>query len=147
MTPYRTLVYLVKRKRKYKKLLLPFIFFLLESSLIILISLNILGLNIFDLGGAFVSEPMIYIKMIHPPEMVTLYHNDYNEIPLFSLNYNIPPLITFFNFLSVIIASIGIVIAILWMNRFFKLNSLNIEWWLWPTGCIGAHTMFLFLIL
>ena len=147
MTPYRTLVYLVKRKRKCKKLILPFSFFILEFSLIALIGLNILGVNIFNTNERFVSEPMVYVKMIHSPEMIDPMMGEWSEIPLFSVNDNISPIVTFINFVSIAVALIGIVIALLWMNRFFKLNSLNIEWWLWPTGCVGAHFMFFMMLI
>ena len=147
MTPYRTLIYLVKRQRKFKKLIFPFSFFILEFALITLISLNILGFNIFNMKDRFVTEPMVFVRMIHPPELISSYSSNIEMIPFFSMNESISPAITFLNFVSIIVALIGIVIAILWMNRFFKLNSLNIEWWIWPAGCISAHTQFFMILI
>ena len=147
MTPYRTLLYLIKRKRKCKKLILPFSFFLLEFSLITLITLNILGFNIFNMTERFTTEPMVYVRMIHSPDMILSSGNNIEKMSFLSMNYNVAPVETFLNFVSIIVAFIGLIVAILWMNRFFKLNSLNIEWWIWPTGCVGAHTMFFLMLI
>ena len=144
MTPYRTLLYLAKRKRKYGKLVIPFSFFILEFSLIALITLNILGFNIFNMENRFVSEPMLLVKMIHSQEYFDLHNKEFSII---AINESISPLITFANFTSIFVALIGLIISILWMNRFFKINSINIEWWVWPTGCIASHILFLFIII
>ena len=147
MTPYRTLIYLIKRKRKYKKLIIPFSFFILETSLIAMLSLNILGFNIFNFNQRYASEPMVLVRMIHPVELLEKQFKNSETIPFLALNKNTSPMQTFANITSISVALIGMFIALLWMNRFFKLNDINIEWWIWPTGCMASHLLFLTVII
>lgn len=144
MTPYRTLLYLIKRKRKCKKLIIPFSFFILESSLILLITLNILGFNIFNLQDRYSSEPMLLVRLVHSQSYFEA-HN--TELSFFAINQSVSLVDTFANFMSIGVALIGLFISILWMNRFFKINSINIEWWVWPTGCVASHLFFLIILI
>lgn len=90
----------------------------------------------------FVAEPMVYVRLIHSPDVFENVEYVSNNSFL-EFNKNISPLIYFANFTSILVAVIGMFIALLWMNRFFKLNQINIEWWVWPTGCIASHFLFL----
>lgn len=147
MTPYRTLLYIAKRKRKFRKLLMPLTFFILEISLIIMFFMNVLGINLIPFGEVVGTEPIVFIRGFHSLEMIDPFEFYAENIPYLSLNESVSPVTIFLHGVSFIVAMIGLWISILWMNRFFNINQLNIEWWMWPTGCIGAHTMcFLVLI-
>ena len=140
MTPYRTLIYLIKRKRHYKKLIFPFAFFSLEIMLIALVSLNIFGINIFSFWfDAAIDEPLIFTNLLHSYDVFEQYKIGYS---LFILNQNVEPFLVLLNLISLVVAIVGLIISLLWMSRFFKLNNLNIEWWVWPAGCAFSHLLF-----
>jgi hypothetical protein len=89
-----------------------------------------------------IHNPLIVIRFLHSNRIVAPLANFSNErstISFFDKNKAVEAI---GSFLSLIAAYTGIFISLLWINRFFHENRLDIEWWYWPTGCMVSHLMF-----
>jgi hypothetical protein len=92
-----------------------------------------------------VHHPLIVIKAVHSDRLTHPFGEEDSSMLVVHL-YSPKYLVKASCFLaSLLIAYIGIFVALLWMRRFFHYNTLNIIWWIWPIACLGAHAV-LFMI-
>lgn len=145
---YRAFLYLYYKKRRFHVLIVPILFFTIEISVV-------LHQNWKLFGEKFAYNPSTESYIIHNPLLVVSFlHSQRIVSPLGNLtpNRNIISLFdsekiieVFSAILSLIAAYIGIFISLLWINRFFHENKLEVAWWYWPTSCITSH-LFLFIL-
>jgi hypothetical protein len=131
-------------KRRHKKLVIPFSFLIIELAVAIVLNWQLFGEK-YEFSDslrpeqASIHNPLIVIKAVHSDRLTHPYGSLVNDIPVFSF-FSEKYMTKALCFLaSLFCAYMGIFISMLWINRFFRNNNLNIRWWLWPTACLGAH--------
>ncbi|MFN3404440.1 MAG: hypothetical protein ACK40G_10130 [Cytophagaceae bacterium] len=145
----RTVLFLVYRKRNYTKLLIPVLFLLVELSIAGYLKWELFGewYNLPDKGyyteASIVHNPIIVIKAIHSDRITTPFPGF--ESPQIGFRSNSVIFTGLCYLISLSIAYFGILMSFLWIKRFFNRNNLNPIWWIWPSGCIGAHLLLFFI--
>lgn len=131
---YRAFLYIIYKRRRYPKLIIPVLFLIAECAVAIAVNWQLFCENYTFTENEIlvVDPPLLAVSFLHssfafPPE----YSN------AFVFCNNVQPVI--FCLFSLLAAYAGIFISMLWINRFFHANSLDIAWWLWPVGCGGSH--------
>ena len=143
----KAIYHLLKGKKKSLKLISPFLFFCLESALIVIFLWNMFGFHTVQhesASGFITKEPHVFVKLIHDFEHYEELVIAKENVPLFIRNNEVHVAHYVFQIISLFVAFLGVLIALLWIYRFFKRNDVNIEWWLWPAACCTAHIMFFF---
>lgn len=151
MRTFLRILRIIQSREQYRKLLIPMGFFTVELMVALVLNWQLFGehyefSNAPGRQQASIHNPLIVIKSLHSDRLTLPYGQELSqEMPIvhfYSEKYMLKALC----FLtSLMFAYIGIFIAMLWINRFFKNNNLNIRWWQWPTACMGAHVFLLLL--
>ena len=150
MLLFKAIWHVMTGRERWRKLVVPVLFLTLEILLLSLFIWNMIGDNRKETAqspahvsvsrGYFTPQPHILVKNIH--------HEAYfvqDERPAMIVrNKNVHTAHYFFQALSLFVALIGLTMALLWIYRFYRKNSLNIFWWLWPTACGAAHILFFY---
>jgi hypothetical protein len=151
MSILKILLLVLYKNRRFKKLTVPVVFFFTELGIFVFLSVR-LWANVFHmLTGRFhehtFSKSILVVRFLSPHKFSghlggdDLAHNLIRSGFIFVS----PEIIC--NILSILCAFAGLLIAYLWIARFFKLNQLNINWWVWLAGCLAGHAMFYFISL
>ena len=142
----RVLLLILYKNRRFKKLTIPVIFFFTELGVFVFLSVRLWG-NVLRIVSESVqqhsfSKSILVVKFLSHPKYTGHIGGKDSVHNLMSSGFVCvnPEIIC--NVLSILCAFVGLLIAWLWIARFFKMNSLNINWWIWLAGCFGGHAMF-----
>jgi hypothetical protein len=135
---------IIQAKKRFKILLIPAGFFVLELCVALVLSWQLFGehYDFNDSPGrqqASIHNPLIVIQPIHSDRITHPYGTLSDDAPMvhfYSQKYMMKAL-CFMG--SLVFAYMGMFIAVLWMKRYLQHNNLNINWWQWPIACMGAH--------
>ena len=126
-------------------------FFFTELGMFVFLSVRLWGNVLRMVSDKFddpaINKSLLVVKFLTPhkfggyPDM----HNPIHKLMSMGFVCVTPDLIC--NLLSILCTFAGLLIAYLWVARFFKMNRLNVNWWMWLGGCLGGHTMFYFISL
>ena len=147
----RGLLYVLYKNRRFKKLIIPVIFFFTELGMFVFLSIRLWGNVVRMVSDKFndhtINKSMLVVKFLSPHKFAGHLGNQDPINKLVSMGFVCvtPDLIC--NLLSILCTFIGLLIAYLWLARFFKMNTLNVNWWIWLAGCLGGHAMFYFISL
>jgi hypothetical protein len=142
----RGLLLVLYKNRRFKKLIIPVAFFFTELGMFVFLSVRLWG-NVLHMVSdrleqqAF-SKSVLVVKFLSHPKFTGHMGGKDSVHNLMSSGYVCvnPEIIC--NVLSILCAFAGLLIAWLWVARFFKMNTLNINRWIWFAGCFGGHAMF-----
>ncbi|MFN6944352.1 MAG: hypothetical protein ACK4ND_05355 [Cytophagaceae bacterium] len=136
---YRAILYLIYRKRKFKKLIVPTTFFFVELLIALILSVSLLK-------GGYLNTPLYAYQPVEKSQTKILRYDKpqkdvQDSLPLQSMLDKITEVSSklVFYAISLLFSFIGMLLAHLWISRFFRNNNLNIRWWLWPMACLGSH--------
>ena len=151
MSILRGLLYVLYKNRRFKKLIIPVMFFFTELGMFVFLSIRLWG-NVVriisdNLNQHSVSKSMLVVKFLSPDKFTSHFgaHNPIDK--LMSMGFVCVTPDTVCNLLSILCTFAGLLTAYLWIARFFKLNTLNVNWWMWLAGCLSGHVMFYFISL
>lgn len=124
-------------QRKVRRLFNPFLFFVLE-----IIFIGILAIRLFAFIPGY-NTPLILIYGVHPDSLTSPF-GSFMQTPFIQI-HNGAEFLTLCYLVSLNLGLLGMWVSIMWMRRFFRLNRINIFWWIWPTACLSGHIVFLLL--
>jgi hypothetical protein len=147
----RGFLYVLYKNRRFKKLLIPIIFFFTEIGMFVFLSIRLWG-NVLRIVSDKLDEnamagTMLVVKFLSPHKFTGDFGAQDPVHKLLSIGYIFVTPDMICNVLSILCTFAGLLIAYLWISRFFKINNLNVNWWMWLAGCLGGHTMFYFISL
>jgi hypothetical protein len=151
MSILRILLLVFYKNRRFKKLMIPVIFFFTELGMFVFLSVRLWG-NVLRMLAGRVNEhsfgkSILVIRFLSPHKS-SAHIGDGNTVQkLINSGFVCVSPDVICNILSILCAFAGLLIASLWISRFFKMNRLNINWWVWLAGCLAGHTMFYFISL
>jgi hypothetical protein len=151
MSILRGLLYVLYKNRRFKKLIIPVIFFFTELGMFAFLSVRLWGNTARIISNKLnehtAGKFMLVVKFLSPYKFAGHLGSQDPVHNLMSKGFVCvnPDIIC--NVLSILCTFVGLLIAYLWIARFFKMNSLNVNWWIWLAGCLGGHVMFYFLSL
>jgi hypothetical protein len=149
----RGLLYVLYKNRRFKKLIIPVMFFLTELGMFVFLSVRLWGNVIMTMALSenfnehTISKSMLVVKFLSPHKFAGHIGTQDPVQKLLSTGFVCVSPDMICNALSILCTFAGLLIAYLWIARFFKINSLNVNWWLWLAGCLGGHTAFYFISL
>ncbi|HXA02257.1 MAG TPA: hypothetical protein VNW99_09735 [Cytophagaceae bacterium] len=147
----RGLLYVLYKNRRFKKLIIPVMFFFTELGMFVFLSIRLWGnmLRIFSdkFNENTVNKSMLVVKFLSPHKFAGHIgtQDPIHKLTSTGFVFVSPDMIC--NLLSILCTFAGLLIAYLWIARFFKMNNLNVNWWVWLAGCLGGHAMFYFISL
>jgi hypothetical protein len=147
----RVLLLVLYKNRRFKKLIIPVTFFFTELGMFVFLSVRLWGNAFPMLAGRFhehtFSKSILVVRFLSPHNFSGHLGGDNPVHNLINSGFLCVSPDIICNTLSILCAFAGLLIAYLWIARFFKLNQLNINWWVWLAGCIAGHVMFYFISL
>jgi hypothetical protein len=151
MSILRILLLVLYKNRRFKKLIIPVVFFFSELGMFVFLSVRLWG-NVFRmladrLHEHTFSKSILVVRFLSPHKFPGHIGEKNSAQNLINSGFVCVSPEIICNILGILCAFAGLLIAYLWIARFFKLNQLNINWWVWLAGCLAGHAMFYFISL
>jgi hypothetical protein len=147
----KRLLLVLDKNRRLKKLIIPLVFFFTELGMFIFLSVRLWG-NVLRMLAERVNEhsfskSILVLRFLSPDKFPGHIGNGNTVQKLTNSGFVCVSPDVICNILSILCAFAGLLMAYLWIARFFKMNKLNINWWVWFGACLAGHAMFYFISL